>query len=95
MRDHLHQHKLERKRMTQEFSDLYNAHFATLRGDVERFPGIQSLRAVNYGVSTDERRANLFDNLRNTEVDIVLNQSQGGNYIVTCTNYAGFTLVLV
>ena len=72
MRDHLHQCKPERKGVIQEFGDLYNAHFANLRSEIEQFHEFRSLNPDNYEVSTDEQRANLFDNLRNTEVDVVL-----------------------
>ena len=52
--------------------DLYIARFSTLRDDVEEFQEFQLLRPENYDVSSEEREANLVNNLSNTEVDVVL-----------------------
>ena len=72
MRDYLHKCEQKQGGTIQVFVDLYNAHFANLRSEVERFGEFQSLKRDNYDVSTGEQRANLFSHLRNTEVDIVL-----------------------
>ena len=72
MRDLLHQRQIQRKTIKSELVDLYIARFPRLRNDVETFQEFQKLRPENYDVSTKERKANLVNNLFNTEVDVVL-----------------------
>ena len=72
MRDLLHQRKWHRSTIEQELVDLYIARFSGLRSDVEAFQEFKLLRPENYDVSTEGRKANLFNNLSNTEVDVVL-----------------------
>ena len=55
-----------------QFVDLYLRLFPDLRTDIEKFGAFRNLKPHNYDVSTDERMAKLFDNLFNTEIDVVL-----------------------
>ena len=72
MRDLLHQRKLQRKTVARELANLYIAQFPSLRNDVEAFQKFQLLKPEHYDVSTEDRKANLVNNLSNTEVDVVL-----------------------
>ena len=55
-----------------EFTALYSDCFPNLRQQVERCVGFQSLKCHNYIVASDESKRKLYNNLFNTEVDIVL-----------------------
>jgi len=72
MRDFLYQNRLKRNVMEQELGKLYKAFFSNLRADVEDFRGFQTLRLKNYNTSAPGWLTSLFNNLRNTEVDVVV-----------------------
>ncbi len=78
MRDFLHSE--EGKHITDsELSRIYGCLFPDLRCRVQEYSngeqsgdGFRSLQDVNYVVSTKESKTKLFNNLRNTEIDIVI-----------------------
>jgi len=72
VRDFLHQDGLKRKDMEPELGNLYKTFFSSLRADVEEFRGFQTLRYKNYNPSASGWLTSLFNNLRNTEVDVVV-----------------------
>lgn len=72
MRDLLHQSKRKRPTIKRELVDLYIARFPGLRADVGAFQQFKFLKPENYDVSTEDRKANLVNNISNTEVDVVL-----------------------
>ena len=51
---------------------LYRHFFPSLREQIERCAGFQPLKDHNYVIADDQRKRKLYDNLFNTEVDIVL-----------------------
>lgn len=72
MRDLLHQTNVKKDSAQQTFAALYVSLFPDLRRNIEEFGEFQKLQDDNYDVSTAERKANLANNLSNTEIDIVL-----------------------
>ena len=72
MRDLAHQRKWKRPAIKRELVDLYIALFSSLRADVEAFGEFKVLKPENYDASTEDEKANLVNNLLNTEVDVVL-----------------------
>ena len=50
----------------------YNCLFPNLREHIQQYSGFQSLNDDNYEVSTQGQKANLVNNLYNTEIDIVM-----------------------
>lgn len=73
MRDYIHecQGQNEGDHATR-FLALYHRRFPDLRQQVERRAGFQSLKDHNYVITDAQCKKKLYDNLRNTEVDIVL-----------------------
>ena len=72
MRDLLHQREWQRKTIGQELVDIYLDRFPSLRNAIVAFQEFKVLRPKNYAVSTEDGKANLVNNLLNTEVDVVL-----------------------
>ena len=79
MRDYLHQLDNEkeddREQFPRDLAERYRRLFGDLRESIRRFGGFWSLREHNYEVSPI-REQSLYDNLRNTEIDIVLETPQ-------------------
>ena len=76
MRDFKSQGEVDADTLSQNVTKAYNLRFAGLRRDIQRIGGFNNLRSDNYDVSTPKRQSMLFQNLRNTEVDIVLEDSE-------------------
>ena len=72
MRDLLFQCKFKQKVMEPKFEKLYKASFSNLRADVEAFKEFRPLRHDNYNTFASGWLTRLFNNLRNSEVDVVL-----------------------
>ena len=53
-------------------ADHYEDLFPNLREEVDRFPGLRDLKPHNYAIKNAKDLKNFCDNLRNTEIDIVL-----------------------
>ena len=68
----MHQNESGRENIKRDLVDLYIRRFPNLRPDIEEFGEFQSLKPHNYDVSTEDRMANLVNNLSNTEIDVVL-----------------------
>jgi len=64
--------KNEKETLKQAVVKIYEDQFSTLRHDVEQFGKFNRLNPHNYDVSTEQRQKMLFDNVFNTEVDVVL-----------------------
>ena len=71
MRDYVHHHKPDRETLAEELGNLYNSLFPDLRGQIESFGRFQ-LNPDNYRVISVEQRRKMATNIRNTEVDIIL-----------------------
>ncbi len=69
MRDYIHSHS-DSAPSSKDLADRYDRLFSGLRESIENFGGFQ-LRRDSYRVS-DENRIRLFNNLRNTEIDVAL-----------------------
>ena len=69
MRDYIHLHS-NSPPSSKDLADWYGRLFSGLRESIENFGGFQ-LRGDSYRVS-DKSQEHLFNNLRNTEIDIVL-----------------------
>ena len=69
MRDYIHLHS-DSAPSSKDLADRYVHIFSGLRKSIEDFGGFQ-LRGDSYRVS-DKNRGRLFNNLRNTEIDVVL-----------------------
>lgn len=76
MRDFIHQSAIDTDTLRQNATHLYNNYFTNLRGAVESIKELADLQSHNYDASTHEHQIKLFQNLRNTEVDIVLEDSE-------------------
>ena len=73
IRDYIHEHQDQNDGdYPTEFAALYRDCFPNLRQQVEHCTGFQSLQGHNYVVASDESKKKLYNNLFNTEVDIVL-----------------------
>ena len=77
VRDYVHQTKEKGQTLIEEFALLYKQHFPHLQENIVDFSidgkrKFNDLKCANYDVSTTERKKNLFNNLLNTEIDIVL-----------------------
>lgn len=72
MRDHLHKEEQSLKAVEDRLAAIYRNLFRQLRGEVEAFGQFQALKEWNYDVSDERARSKLANNLRNTEIDIVL-----------------------
>ena len=78
MRDYVYACKKDRDKDTwiKKFSDIYNSLFPDLRKFVQNPKyKFQKLPDINYDVSKPEYRRTLYNNLRGTEIDIVLETS--------------------
>lgn len=71
VRDYVHEHQDRSEAHAARFLALYRDRFPLLRQQVEGSGVFQSLKAHNY-LAEDECKEKLYNNLRNTEVDIVL-----------------------
>ena len=80
MRDHIHmrhnanpipKNKFE-ERYKNLFEELYNRLFSDLRRKIEDFGKLEALQPCNYCVSGANQKWGLYNNLRHTEIDIVL-----------------------
>ena len=80
MRDYLHQQERQLDTEEARLADLYSELFSSLRGEIKAFEGsgeseelrFRELQKGNYDVSTEDGPSKLASNLRNTEIDIVL-----------------------
>ena len=83
MRDYLHlpdgEAELDSQRLKQKLVDRYRCLFPNLRDEIYQFNGLTLPKVWNYDVSKgaeektlEELEEGLFNNLRNTEIDIVL-----------------------
>ena len=80
MRDYFHQQKRQLDAQEARLTELYSELFPGLRGKIEAFKGsgeseelrFRELQKGNYDVSTEDGPSKLASNLRNTEIDIVL-----------------------
>lgn len=82
LRDHLHRLEVgaeDSQGLARELVDRYRYLFPNLRSDIHQFPGLTLPKDWNYDVSEraeektlEELETGLFNNLRNTEIDIVL-----------------------
>ena len=75
MRDHVKREQCKTgewksDELVEELEKLYSKHFNCLRADVEKFSALQLPDKKNYRPSEDAK--GFFDNLRNTEIDIVI-----------------------
>ena len=66
----------ERNQLPKDLAERYRCFFGDLRESICRFSGFWSLQDHNYDVSTGQRERILYDNLRHTEIDIVLETPQ-------------------
>lgn len=89
MRDYKSKNEVDVETLSLNVATAYNLHFAGLRSDVQRIGGFKNLRSHNYDVSTLKHQSMLFQNLRNTEVDIVLEDSES-LFIGEAKHYMGF-----
>ena len=77
MRDYIHGHS-DNAPSSKDLADRYGCLFLSLRESIENFGGFQ-LRGDSYRVpDSDKDRERLFNNLRGTEIDIVL---ESPNYL--------------
>ena len=75
VRDYVHK-KDDKDTWIKKFSDIYNSLFPDLRKFVQNPKyKFQKLTDINYDVSKPEYRRTLYNNLRGTEIDIVLETS--------------------
>ena len=72
MRDYIHEGKLDEEETAQDFAERYNRLFCSLRGDIDKFNGLSLPKDSNYAVPVGNGVKKLYDNLRHTEIDIVL-----------------------
>ena len=74
VRDYLKKEKRKTKGLRCEFAQSYSKCFQGLRDEIEDFNGFNDLKDCNYDASKKypTRISELSDNLRNTEIDIVL-----------------------
>lgn len=72
LRDHIHQAKDEQASSASALADIYRRLFPDLREKVKTHPGLRLPHAHNYQVTNGNQEQQLKNNLRNTEVDIVL-----------------------
>lgn len=73
MRDYIH--RMEKKGAPlgkSEFTERYRCLFRDLREGVKKFGGFTKLKDHNYRVSDKKQEDSLYDNLRHTEIDVVL-----------------------
>ncbi|MDE2668152.1 MAG: hypothetical protein OXI51_00685 [Chloroflexota bacterium] len=75
MRDYFHDEQKVLKKEERRLADIYRELFPSLREEVEAFGGFQKLKPWNYDVSGAKGPRRLANNLRNTEIDIVLASS--------------------
>ncbi len=75
MRDFLSKNVLDPAIVRERVARIYKSHFDGLREDIIRFGGFRALQPQNYDASSPERQLKLFKNVYNTEVDIVLEDS--------------------
>ena len=77
VRDHVHQTKEKGQTLIEEFALLYKQQFPHLQDKIVDFSNegkrkFNDLKCDNYDVSTMESKKKLFNNLLNTEIDVVL-----------------------
>lgn len=85
MRDYINGMRSEDRPTPRECAEAYNKLFPRLRTKVDRFAKqrgrtLNSLQDNNYDVSSSDREKGLYNNLLNTEIDIVL-ETQGSLFI--------------
>ena len=83
LRDHVHRTNEKGQTIVEEFALLYKQLFPHLRENIVDFSKegkhkFNALKSDNYDVSTTESKKKLFNNLLNTEIDIVL---EGPNHL--------------
>ena len=98
MRDYLHKNGGKNPSDDEDFAERYVRLFPDLRSRIEDFGGFRNLNDSNYDVFTEVKKANLRNNLVNTEIDIVL-ESPNSLFIGEAKHEMSFgadgTLVLV
>ena len=103
MRDYIHELDKNKKPTTQDFQKRYVRLFPDLRDricefNIQKFNDLRLPKPCNYDVSTESRMQSLRNNLRNTEIDIVL-QTPRHLFIGEAKDESGFgadeSLVLV
>ena len=72
MRDYFHQDEKKLEAEVGTLARTYSDLFPSLREEIETFGGFQELREGNYNVAPRDGPSRLASNLRNTEIDIVL-----------------------
>lgn len=75
MRDYLHSRSGSGKKWEEDLARRYDRLFPELRRDIDGFDGgtrFARLRPGNYDISCQENVRALFSNLRNTEIDVVI-----------------------
>ena len=72
MRDYIHSPGEGTKPTHQALADCYNRPFPDLRGQIEKFPGFRLKWQPSHYNASKQNHDGLFNNLRNTEIDIVL-----------------------
>lgn len=78
VRDYLNQSGGDMQSNAQDFTDRYKKLFPDLRKKVEDYGGLRTPNPLNYDVSDDARMQGLYNNLQNTEIDVVL---ESPNYL--------------
>ena len=89
MRDYIHRQGKKNRPTTEDFQKRYGRLFPDLRQRICEFNDLRLPKPCNYDVSTEIRMQSLYNNLRNTEIDIVL-QTDRHLFIGEAKDESGF-----